>query len=87
MGSHKTGCFPEGAVADASDRSDLSDTPGPGRPLVRALWVALLGSALAAALLCATAIAAERISVPLGDSPSQGPTNAQVTIVEFLDFQ
>jgi hypothetical protein len=29
----------------------------------------------------------KRYPVPLGDSPSMGPANAPVTIVEFLDFQ
>ncbi len=28
-----------------------------------------------------------RYSVPIGDSPSLGPANAPVTIIEFLDFQ
>ena len=39
-------------------------------------------------LFLTTASAADkRISVPLGDSPSMGPENAPVTIVEFIDFQ
>jgi len=29
----------------------------------------------------------KRFSVPIGDSPSTGPMNAPVTIIEFLDFQ
>jgi hypothetical protein len=29
----------------------------------------------------------KRFSVPIGDSPSTGPANAPVTIIEFLDFQ
>jgi hypothetical protein len=29
----------------------------------------------------------QRYSVPLLDSPSLGPENAPVTIIEFLDFQ
>ncbi len=29
----------------------------------------------------------KRYVVPLGDSPSCGPQNAPVTIIEFLDYQ
>jgi protein-disulfide isomerase len=29
----------------------------------------------------------KRVAVPIGDSPSIGPENAPVTIVEFIDFQ
>jgi len=29
----------------------------------------------------------KRVAVPIGDSPSMGPENAQVTIIEFVDFQ
>jgi len=31
--------------------------------------------------------AEDRYSVPLADSPSLGPENAPVTIIEFLDYQ
>lgn len=40
------------------------------------------------ALFAAQGIADEkRYSVPLGDSPSRGPHNAPVLIIEFIDFQ
>ncbi len=29
----------------------------------------------------------KRYSVPINDSPSLGPSNAPVTMIEFLDFQ
>lgn len=29
----------------------------------------------------------KRFEVPIGDSPSMGPGDAPVTIIEFLDFQ
>jgi hypothetical protein len=29
----------------------------------------------------------KRFSVPIGDSPTAGPADAPVTIIEFLDFQ
>ena len=47
-----------------------------------ALWIAL-------ALLAAVPSSAAdvRYTVPAGDSPSVGPANAPVTIVEFLDYQ
>jgi protein-disulfide isomerase len=47
-----------------------------------ALWVAL---ALHAAVPAGAADA--RYAVPAGGSPSIGPANAPVTIVEFLDYQ
>jgi len=28
-----------------------------------------------------------RYNVPIGDSPSIGPENAPVTVIEFLDYQ
>lgn len=40
------------------------------------------------ALISISAVAEEkRFPVPIGDSPSTGPLNAPVTIIEFLDFQ
>ena len=38
-------------------------------------------------LLFGIAQAEERTDVPIGDSPSMGPANAPVTIIEFVDFQ
>ena len=39
-------------------------------------------------LLFSIALAEEpRVTIPIGDSPSKGPADAPVTIVEFLDFQ
>ena len=39
-------------------------------------------------LLCGIAHAEEkRTEVPIGDSPSLGPVDAPVTIIEFIDFQ
>ena len=46
------------------------------------LWVAL--TLIAAVPAGAADI---RYAVPIGDSPSVGPANAPVTIVEFLDYQ
>ena len=31
--------------------------------------------------------AVDRFDVPIGSSPQQGPRDAPVTIIEFLDFQ
>ena len=47
-----------------------------------AVWVILM------MLAAVPAGAADvRYDVPAGDSPSIGPSNAPVTIVEFLDYQ
>jgi hypothetical protein len=41
-----------------------------------------------ALLLFGTAHAEDqKTDVPIGDSPSMGPTDAPVTIIEFVDFQ
>jgi hypothetical protein len=29
----------------------------------------------------------KRVTVPTGDSPSMGPENAPITMIEFIDFQ
>jgi protein-disulfide isomerase len=47
-----------------------------------ALWISL--TLIAAVPAGAADI---RYAVPAGDSPSVGPANAPVTIVEFLDYQ
>lgn len=47
-----------------------------------ALWISLT---MIAALPAGAADI--RYAVPAGDSPSIGPANAPVTIVEFLDYQ
>ena len=39
-------------------------------------------------LIAGTAYSADkRVSVPIGDSPTMGPENAPITIIEFIDFQ
>jgi uncharacterized protein involved in high-affinity Fe2+ transport len=50
-----------------------------------------LPALLAFLLLIATGLSAQaeekRVEVPIGDSPSLGPADAPVTIIEFIDFQ
>jgi protein-disulfide isomerase len=39
-------------------------------------------------VVTSSAVAEEkRFTIPLGDSPTMGPADAPVTIVEFIDFQ
>ena len=43
---------------------------------------------LAVLLLCGMAQAEEkRIEIPIGNSPTMGPADAPITIIEFIDFQ
>jgi protein-disulfide isomerase len=48
----------------------------------------MLMLALACITLVSPVLAEEkRYTVPVGDSPSYGPPDAPVTIIEFIDFQ
>ncbi|MBI4793528.1 MAG: hypothetical protein HY789_12565 [Deltaproteobacteria bacterium] len=47
-------------------------------PLIAFVLLFLLGMAHAGE---------KRTEVPINDSPSMGPTDAPVTIIEFIDFQ
>jgi hypothetical protein len=35
---------------------------------------------------CAAITSQKRATVPIDDSPQQGPANAPITVVEFLDY-
>ena len=50
------------------------------RKFIVPLFLVLLLSAFPAA-------AAQGPDIPIGDSPTFGPANAPVTIIEFIDFQ
>ncbi len=54
------------------------------KKIARFSWAALLGAAL---LLASQVARAERIDLPVGDAPTIGADNAQVTIIEFVDYQ
>ena len=49
--------------------------------IVRAALVAALP------LFCTLGYSAERVMVEVGDSPTLGPPDAPVTMVEFIDYQ
>jgi hypothetical protein len=49
--------------------------------------ILLTVSALLLLFLTMASAADKRVTVSIGDSPSMGPENAPVTIVEFVDFQ
>ncbi len=55
-------------------------------PFLSAMMKKLL-ICLVVLLLSGIAHAEERTDVPVGDSPSMGPADAPVTIIEFIDFQ
>ncbi|MFN3480154.1 MAG: hypothetical protein ACK415_07170 [Thermodesulfovibrionales bacterium] len=38
-------------------------------------------------IIATPSIAEERYTIPIENSPSYGPENAPVTIIEFLDYQ
>ena len=39
-------------------------------------------------LLCAVAHAeGQKVDIPIGNSPTMGPADAPITIIEFIDFQ
>jgi protein-disulfide isomerase len=47
----------------------------------------LLFALILAAFSFSVAQAENRVQVPLGDSPTLGPADAPVTMIEFIDFQ
>lgn len=53
----------------------------------RAIMKTFFPALICLALVSVAAAEDNRYTVPLGDSPSLGPENAPVTIVEFIDFQ
>ena len=53
----------------------------------RLTWIVLVAALAVPALCGAQATAEKRFQIPLENSPSIGPADAPVTMVEFLDFQ
>ena len=53
----------------------------------RLTWLVLLAALALPAAAGAQGTEEKRYDIPIGNSPSLGPADAPVTIVEFLDFQ
>ncbi|UCD34011.1 MAG: hypothetical protein JSU90_06835 [Nitrospiraceae bacterium] len=53
----------------------------------RAKWFFIGVLFLMLAMPFAAAAEETRYNIPIGESPSWGPENAPVTIIEFLDYQ
>jgi hypothetical protein len=58
-----------------------------GEFMKRFTWLVLLVALAIPAAAGAQATEEKRFQIPVENSPSQGPADAPVTIVEFLDFQ
>lgn len=53
----------------------------------RAMRKSIISLAILLLVTALPAAAAQGPDIPVGDSPSFGPANAPVTIIEFIDFQ
>lgn len=53
----------------------------------RLTWLVLLAALALPAAAGAQGAEEKRYDIPIGSSPSVGPADAPVTLVEFLDFQ
>jgi len=47
----------------------------------------ILSMIMCSLVIFSAAAEEQRFTVPIGDSPTTGPVNAPVTIIEFIDFQ